>query len=81
MSRPAVTQSLKELKEVPDLARIIKLSGINFPDAITHYNRAGNQDKAGTRGPGAMTVDHCAHPRVHNDPPSRETRPTLRWAG
>lgn len=38
MKSPEFIQSLKELKEVPDLARIIKLSGVNFPDAITHYN-------------------------------------------
>jgi hypothetical protein len=38
MKSPEFAESLKELKEVPDLARIIKLSGINFPDAITHYN-------------------------------------------
>jgi hypothetical protein len=38
MKSPEFIQSLKELKEVPDLARITKLTGINFPDAITHYN-------------------------------------------
>jgi hypothetical protein len=39
MKSPKFTESLKELEEVPDLARIMKLSGINFPDAITHYNK------------------------------------------
>jgi len=39
MKSPEFAESLKELEEVPDIARIIKLSGINFPDAITHYNR------------------------------------------
>jgi hypothetical protein len=39
MKSPELAQSLKELKEIPDLARITRLSGINFPDAITHYNK------------------------------------------
>jgi len=39
MKNPEFAESLKELEEIPDIARITKLSGINFPDAITRYNR------------------------------------------
>jgi hypothetical protein len=39
LKSPELAQSLKELKEIPGIARITKLSGINFPDAITHYNK------------------------------------------
>jgi hypothetical protein len=39
MKSPEFAESLKELKEVPDIDRITKLSGINFPNAITHYNK------------------------------------------
>jgi hypothetical protein len=38
MESPEFTESLGKLKEVPDLARITKLTGINFPQAVTHYN-------------------------------------------
>jgi hypothetical protein len=39
LKSPEFAESLKQLEEVPDIARITRLSGINFPDAITHYNR------------------------------------------
>ncbi|MGH3252951.1 MAG: hypothetical protein ACRDOI_42995 [Trebonia sp.] len=38
MRSPEFAQAQKELKEVPGLARITKLTGINFPNAITRYN-------------------------------------------
>jgi hypothetical protein len=52
MRSPEFASSQKELKEVPGLATIMKLTGINFPNAITHYNRlwAGGQI-------GALTID------------------------
>jgi len=45
MRSPEFADAQKELGEVPGLARITRLSGINFADAITRYNRlwAGDQ--------------------------------------
>jgi hypothetical protein len=39
LKSPELAESLKELEEVPDIGRITRLSGINFPNAITHYNK------------------------------------------
>jgi hypothetical protein len=41
MKSPELVESLKELKEIPGIARITKLSGINFPDAITTTTGSG----------------------------------------
>jgi hypothetical protein len=39
MRSPEFSDAQKELKEIPGLARMMKLTGINFPDAITRFNR------------------------------------------
>ena len=39
MESPEFTESLDKLEEIPDLSRIVKLSGINFPQAVTRYNQ------------------------------------------
>jgi hypothetical protein len=39
LKNPEFADALKELEEIPDIERITKLSGINFPNAITHYNK------------------------------------------
>jgi hypothetical protein len=49
---PEFTQSLKELNEVPDIARITRLSGVNFADAITHYNKIWARTQAAS-----LTID------------------------
>jgi hypothetical protein len=49
---PEFTQSLKELGEVPDIARITRLSGVNFADAITHYNKIWARTQAAS-----LTID------------------------
>jgi hypothetical protein len=52
MRSPEFADSQKELKEVPGLARIMKLTGINFPDAITHYNHLWVGDQVSS-----LTID------------------------
>jgi hypothetical protein len=52
MRSPEFADSQNELKEVPGLAKVIKLTGINFPNVLTHYNQLwiGSQI-------GSLTID------------------------
>jgi hypothetical protein len=50
LKSPEFASSLKELEEVPDLARVVKVSGINFANAITRYNRLWTRNQVVTLG-------------------------------
>jgi hypothetical protein len=52
MRSPEFADAQKELGEVPGLARITRLSGINFADAITRYNRLWVGDQVAS-----LTID------------------------
>jgi len=52
MRSPEIAQSLKELEEVPGIANVSKLSGINFANNITHYGHLWTGSQAG-----ALTID------------------------
>jgi hypothetical protein len=52
MKSPEFIDARKELGEVPDLARITKLSSINFSDAITRYSRLWRGDQVAS-----LTID------------------------
>ena len=52
MKSPEFADSQKELGEVPGLAKIMKLTGINFPNAITHYNHLWVGDQVAS-----LTID------------------------
>ena len=52
MRSPEIAQSLRELEEVPGIANVSKLSGINFANSITHYGHLWTGSQAG-----ALTID------------------------
>jgi hypothetical protein len=69
MRSPEFSNSQKELKEVPGLARIMKLTGINFPDAITHYNHLWVGDQVSSLSIDAVdkadsVVNHFFHKEI-----------------
>ena len=49
---PEFTESLKKLNELPDIAKITKLSGINFPNAIIRYSHIWTRTQVAS-----LTVD------------------------
>lgn len=52
MRSPEIAQSLRELEEVPGIANVSQLSGINFANSITHYGHLWTGSQAG-----ALTID------------------------
>ena len=47
MRSPEIAESLKEVNEIPGIARISRLSGINFPNRITYYGRVWTGTQVG----------------------------------
>jgi hypothetical protein len=45
---PEIAESLKEVNEIPGIARVSRLSGINFPNRITYYGRVWTGTQIGT---------------------------------
>jgi hypothetical protein len=52
MRSPEIAESLKEVNEIPGIARVSQLSGINFPNRITYYGRVWTGTQLG-----ALTTD------------------------
>src|SRR5450756_587942 len=50
ISSPEFSQSLKELDEVPGIAKITKLTGIQFADSITRYGQLWTKTQAAALG-------------------------------
>jgi hypothetical protein len=63
-----IAQSLKELNEIPDIANLSKLSGINCSESITHYGRLWTDTQAVTSPIEVTDADLPAGPavRFHN---------------
>ncbi|MGH3279827.1 MAG: hypothetical protein ACRDNW_11925, partial [Trebonia sp.] len=52
MKSPEFIKAQEDLKQIPGLARIVKLTGINFPSAVTRYNHLWVGDQVGS-----LTID------------------------
>jgi hypothetical protein len=52
MRSPELADSLKEVNEIPGIAKISRLSGINFPNRITYYGRVWTGTQVS-----ALTID------------------------
>ena len=52
MRSPEIAESLKEVNEIPGIARVSRLSGINFPNRITYYGQVWTGTQVG-----ALTTD------------------------
>jgi hypothetical protein len=52
MKSPEFADAQKELKEIPGIAKIVRLTGINFPNVITHYNHVWVGDQVAS-----LTID------------------------
>lgn len=52
MRSPELSESLREVNEIPGIARISRLSGINFPNRITYYGRVWTETQVS-----ALTID------------------------
>ncbi|HEX3516079.1 MAG TPA: hypothetical protein VHT26_18975 [Trebonia sp.] len=45
---PEIAESLKELNEIPGIAKVSRLTGINFPNRITYYGRVWTGTQVGS---------------------------------
>ena len=69
MRSPEIAESLKELNEIPGIARVSKLTGINFPNRITYYGRVWTGSQIGSLTIDAVDKADSALNYFHQDIP------------
>lgn len=69
MHSPEIAESLKELNEIPGIARVSKLTGINFPNRITYYGHVWTGSQIGSLTIDAVDKADSALNYFHQDIP------------
>jgi hypothetical protein len=67
MRSPEIAESLKEVNEIPGIARVSRLSGINFPNRITYYGRVWTGTQLGALTTDAVDKTNSVLTHFHKD--------------
>jgi hypothetical protein len=76
MRSPEIAESLKEVNEIPGIARVSRLTGINFPNRITYYGRVWTGTQVSSLTTDAVDKTNSVLTHFHKDIPGYDQ---LKW--